>query len=356
MSGIYQVPFDREVESFRRVPYSRGPRRVARALLVFFLLAAVALAFVPWQQTAYGEGKVVAYSPIDRPQSIDAPVGGRLGEWFVQEGSRVREGDPIVRIVDVDPELLVRLRTELQAKEAAVEAAAAAVQTARSNVRRQAELVEEGLSARRQLEEAQLKEADALKSLASARADLAQVQTRLARQDVQLVEAPRDGVIVRLLEGAGGLFVKPGDSLARLVPADAAQAVELWIDGNELPLLHAGNEVRLQFEGWPALQFSGWPGLAVGTFEGRVQVIDAAQTDRPGKFRVLVQPGRGSEWPRGLLQGVQAHGWVLLGQVPLGYELWRRFNDFPPQPAPSAKAESGKKTGDEQTGNGQPMK
>lgn len=348
MSMRYRVSLDApEVKSFRRVGYSPGPRRVALALLVFFLLSTIALAFLPWQQTAYGEGQVIAYSPTDRPQSIQAPVGGRLGEWFVREGSRVAAGDPIVRIEDVDPELLVRLRTERDAAEAAVQAATAAVQTARRNVRRQADLVEEGLSARRQLEEAQLKEADALKSLASARAELAKVQTRLARQDVQQVEAPSAGVIVRILEGQGGLFVKPGDALATLVPHVAQQSVELWIDGNELPLVQVGGEVRLQFEGWPALQFSGWPAVAMGTFGGRVQVIDAAQTDRPGKFRVLVRPGPDDRWPSTdrLLQGVQAHGWILLGQVPLGYELWRRFNDFPPQPAPERKGDTQGKDG-----------
>jgi multidrug efflux pump subunit AcrA (membrane-fusion protein) len=107
----YLVSYDAaEVESFRRVPYSRGPRRAAKALVVLFVLLAMALGFVPWQQTAYGEGEVVAYSPTDRPQSIEAPVGGRIEEWFVLEGTSVREGDPVARIVDIDPELLTRLR------------------------------------------------------------------------------------------------------------------------------------------------------------------------------------------------------------------------------------------------------
>jgi adhesin transport system membrane fusion protein len=29
--------------------------------------------------------------------------------------------------------------------------------------------------------------------------------------------------------------------------------------------------------------------------------------------------------------GLRAHGWVLLDRVPLGFELWRRFNAFPPR-------------------------
>ena len=42
-------------------------------------------------------------------------------------------------------------------------------------------------------------------------------------------------------------------------------------------------------------------------------------------------------WPaaRFLRQGVRANGWVLLSVVPVGYELWRQFNGFPPAIAPS---------------------
>jgi membrane fusion protein, adhesin transport system len=33
--------------------------------------------------------------------------------------------------------------------------------------------------------------------------------------------------------------------------------------------------------------------------------------------------------PRFLRQGVRVKAWVLLDQVSLGYELWRRMNAFP---------------------------
>ena len=59
--------------------------------------------------------------------------------------------------------------------------------------------------------------------------------------------------------------------------------------------------------------------------------IDATD-DGSGKFRTLVKPDGDSEWPSGrfLRQGVRANGWVMLSQVPLGYELWRQLNGFPP--------------------------
>lgn len=348
MSMKYLVPFDDpRVGAFARVRPMGSARKVARWLVLLFLLLVVALALVPWQQTAYGEGQVVATSPTERQQPVAAPVEGWLQEWFVQEGSRVEEGDPIVRIADNDPLLLERLGAEREAALARQQAAEQALAAARSNVRRQRELNARGLSARKQLEEAQLKVADVLKELTAAQAELARLETRQARQSRQLVTAPRAGIILRRMAGEASVLVKPGDELAILVPEASERAVELWLDGNDVPLVRPGREVRLQFEGWPALQFSGWPTLAVGTFNGGVSVVDAAEAGRPGQFRVLVTPAPGAQWPEPpwLRQGVRAHGWVLLNEVPLGYELWRRFNDFPPEVPPGDKQAPGAQAG-----------
>jgi len=50
---------------------------------------------------------------------------------------------------------------------------------------------------------------------------------------------------------------------------------------------------------------------------------------------------------------VRANGWVLLNIVPIGYELWRQFNGFPPvvamdepTPADYEPAGAGKAGGD----------
>lgn len=166
--------------------------------------------------------------------------------------------------------------------------------------------------------------------LEKARAELTKVEVRLSRQAQMIVVAPRAGTIVRVLARQGGDFVKVGDPLARFVPATAASAVELWVDGNDVPLIQRGRAVRLQFEGWPAVQFSGWPSVAVGTFGARVAFVDAA-ADANGRFRVVVRPdARGWPGSRFLRQGARAHGWILLNRVSLGYELWRRLNGFPP--------------------------
>jgi adhesin transport system membrane fusion protein len=97
-------------------------------------------------------------------------------------------------------------------------------------------------------------------------------------------------------------------------------------------LIDKDRRVRLQFEGWPTVQFSGWPSVAIGTFGGRVALVDPS-ADAEGRFRLLVVPDVDDDpWPAPmyLRQGVRANGFVLLDQVSLAYELWRQANDFPP--------------------------
>jgi multidrug resistance efflux pump len=171
---------------------------------------------------------------------------------------------------------------------------------------------------------------------ALAEKELTEVEGKLARQQNQVIEAPRDGTIVRLLVNEGGEIVSQGDPLFMLVPEAAERAVEIWVSGNDAPLIAVGRPVRLQFEGWPAVQFAGWPSVAIGTFGGRVVNIDATD-DGKGRFRVLVLPGEGEVWPsrQYLRQGVRANGWILLNQVSLGYEIWRQINGFPPVVSPT---------------------
>lgn len=182
------------------------------------------------------------------------------------------------------------------------------------------------------IDEAWAAHASAGSDLAKARADLTRLDGRVARQATQKVAAPMEGTIWRVVARQNGEFLKAGATLVIIVPTTTRTAVELFLDGNDVPMVSEGRPVRLQFEGWPALQFSGWPSVAVGTFGGRVLSVDSTD-DGKGKFRVLVEQDPNDEpWPSAqyLRQGVRANGWVMVGVVSLGYELWRQFNGFPP--------------------------
>lgn len=325
------------VEHFHTLHRLHVPR-VMRAIgwiIVIGTLAVVAfLAYAPWVQTTAGFGAVTALNPNDRLQEINALVPGRIQEWYVRDGSHVSVGDPIVRVVDNDPQLIERLNAERAQVDAKLEAAETAVETAEIDMNRMRELYDQGLASRREYEQARIRVEELRSRVAEAAAELTRMDVNLSRQSVQIVRAPRDGVISQLNAGDTATFVNAGDVLATFVPDNVGRAVELFVDGRDVALVRPGAKVRLQFEGWPMVQFSGWPNLAVGTFGGEVYAVDpSAQTN--GRFRVLVveDPGAEHPWPddRFVRFGSNARGWVLLDEVSVGYELWRQMNNFPPQ-------------------------
>lgn len=304
---------------------------LTKVCLAFFVFLFILLTFTPWQQTSKGIGEIIALDPNDRVQNINSPVPGRIQSWHVQDGSFVKKGDPIVEVVDNDPNFIQRLRLERDAVFQKYQADKESSETALLDYERQTKLFKDGLSSSSQLEKSLITYKKLLASEASSAASLAKAEVSLSRQENQLVTAPRDGTILRVLHGSGSVVVKEGDVLAVFVPKDIQPAVEIFIDGNDLPLVEPGRHVRLQFEGWPAVQFSGWPSVAIGTFGGAVKIVDPSASYN-GKFRVIVTPLEDEPWPSEayLRQGTRALGWVLLNSVTLGYELWRQFNGFPP--------------------------
>lgn len=319
---------------FRTLAMLRPPRvavAIGWIVAVGIGVAIAVLFFVPWLQTAQGRGQVVALDPTDRAQEVTALVPGRIEQWYVHDGQHVDRGDPIARIVDLDPNLLSRLAAERAQVEAEIAAVRQSQAVAGIDVGRTRQLLAEGLAARRDYEQAQIKVADASAKLAESRAKLNRIEVQLRRQSAQLVRAPRDGRIQNLNAAAGGALVTAGTVLAVIAPERIERAVELLIDGRDVPLLRPGRPVRLEFEGWPAIQFSGWPSIAYGFFDGRVRTIDP-NANAQGLFRILVEPTPGKPaWPdrRFVRLGGKVHGWVQGETVTVGYELWRQLNDFP---------------------------
>lgn len=111
-------PFDDVRFAKRRLVAPTTPRfarRAVRKLMFGMTILVVGLLWAPWQQSVPGVGQVVALDPLERPQTIQAPVEGQVEEWFVREGSRVKQGDPLVKIIDNDPNLMERLRAAVAA-------------------------------------------------------------------------------------------------------------------------------------------------------------------------------------------------------------------------------------------------
>ncbi len=418
-----------EFSAMRMVQSSKWTLRIAIFICVSLVVGTLLMGMLPWQQNVPGMGRVVAFLPMERQQSVDAPIGGRIIDVEVQEGSIVRKGDPLLLISDLDPQFMARLdqrkmaiETKLSnyedkvltfeqqvvnleaARDLAITAARFRIETSKEKVNasreklaaaeasliaaeaqyaRKKNLFESKAVSKRDLEvalrdleiartskngatanlQADLNSQQALETdvekitkdtavkidetrtkiqeargqAAEARNSLTKIEGEISKAQTQRVTAPMDGVVFRVSANLFGQIVKSGDKLLEIVPQTDKRAVELWVDGNDVPLIAKGDPVRLQFEGWPAVQFAGWPSIAVGTFGGRVDLIDSTDNGK-GKFRILILPDESDlhDWPgpHYLRQGVRTKGWVLLREVSIGYEIWRQLNGFPPIVAP----------------------
>lgn len=411
---------------------------VSFLILIIVVLTTCAM-FLPWRQSVTGTGKIIVFSPMNRPQSIEAQIPGRLIEWFVRDGQIVKRGELIATLADLDSrflgetqlktlqlqrEALVARRTasevrikalkdqvsnsskvqgaavpqakerikqandRVYAAEQSLAAARQSLKTAQWQVDRITSLFNDGLRSKRDKELAELEKvradtevqralalldvakedanisrldtsrivsdtsgtinsiaatlADADQTIASTNAEIfkldVDIQNLTRRVEQRKVVAPREGRVVRLMRVGAGETVNAGDVLAVLAPQTDDRAAEVNIRDWDAPLVSVGHPVRLQIAGWPALQFIGWPRVAIGTFAGKVAVIDAVD-DGKSRYRIIVVPDQeaidkkiADPWPlpKYLRPGAQVTGWVLLGDVPLWYELWRQFNGWQP--------------------------
>lgn len=319
-----------QLKSSKMLKKDPSLKRLISLVLLGIFSIGIVLAMIPWQQTVDGFGEVTTLSPSERQQNISAPIGGRLGKWYVFEGEHVKKDDPIVEVSDLDPEVVLRLEEEKAAIELGIKSFKLAIENTKRNIKRHKFLVEKGASTQRVYEQAQMEMVNYIKELAKAKVDLAKVKVQIARQNSRLVKAPTDGVIVDRIHGMGGVIVKATDTVATIVPDSTARIVQLWVNSMDVPLIEVGDKVMLQFEGWPAVQFSGWPQIAIGTFEGEVLFI-SPQNNAQGQFKIFIKPSSNRSWPSPtvLRLGTKVHGWALLNDVSLGYEMWRRYNGFP---------------------------
>ncbi len=428
-----------EPKCLQMVSFGRSATVVAVVLWFLVIAVTVCAMFVPWQQSISGIGQVMIFSPMERPQNIEAQIPGRIVSWNIRDGEIVTKGQVVAELMDLDSKFLdpsqsARLldqRKALAARKEAAKNRLKALETQMSNLKRSQraavpsagerakqatsrisqaqqalaaakqnqvttdlnltrldDLFVKGLRSKRDFELAQLESArvqteveraiaaveiasrdetaagfdqskimaDTEAAMSNVAATIAQVQEAIesitidaSKLEIDIanltnrvaqrqVVAPCAGRIVKLLKVGAGSTVEAGSVLAVIAPTTQDLAVELLISDNDAPLVSVGRPVRLQFAGWPALQFAGWPSIAVGTFAGRVAVIDAVDNGK-NSYRVIVKPdwaaikaGKDEPWPNSkfLRPGAEASGWIMLDTVSLGFELWRQFNSFPP--------------------------
>ena len=115
---------------------SRFARWLAKILLYGLGLTIIGMLFLPWQQSLWGTGEVIAYSPNEREQIMESPIKGRivrLGDG-IMENARVLKGQLIAEIQDLDPELLSRLQAQADASQRALEASRTQLEANKRNL------------------------------------------------------------------------------------------------------------------------------------------------------------------------------------------------------------------------------
>lgn len=286
------------------------------------------LPLLPWTSFTTGQGQVTAIDPNERIQSLTATVNGFVGKWYIREGEVVKEGQLLAEIVDNDPSILDRYQQEKDAAEEGLKSSKLMMDTAQIDLDRQRRLYEQGLSARKDYEKAKIEFSKLSVEYSKNLATLTKAQTQLSRQSSQKIVAPSNGVVTRIFPAERSQLIKSGTPIAVFAPEITTPAIEVWIDGNDVALLQAGQSAMVQFEGWPSIQIAGWPSLAIGAFKARVHLVDQASSSK-GKFRVLLVPV--DSWPSNQVLRLGSHGkaYIHLARNTVGWELWRQLNGFP---------------------------
>lgn len=241
------------------------------------------------------DGTLVA----DEESQLTSVVAGRVVEVLVERGSIVQEGDPIVRLRDVDYRLqaasaraqLDQARARIGMTESGgvprpddmpdVRAALASVELAESNLRRGEELAQRGVLSAQALEETRQRAAQAreqyqttlnnarasIASLATARTALSQASTSASEATIR---APFSGEIANRMVSVGE-FVSQQTPVVTLVRTDPLR-IEVQVPQQHLTAVRPGQIVRIQVDAVPDR-----------TFEGTIRYVSAAvQRDTRG--------------------------------------------------------------------------
>lgn len=111
--------------SLRLARSSRIVRLVGKILFVALIATIALMALAPWQQSVTGTGSVLAFSPDERQQVIEATIKGKVARWGenIYENAEVAKGQLIAEIRDLDESYSARLQQQLMQTQQNLDAA-----------------------------------------------------------------------------------------------------------------------------------------------------------------------------------------------------------------------------------------
>ncbi|MNS49057.1 Multidrug resistance protein MdtA precursor [compost metagenome] len=235
----------------------------------------------------------------------EVPVGAETGGLtavgvYVDEGSYVRQGQVLVKLNDA------LLQAQLRQQQAGVQTAEANAARDDAALGRAQELKQRGFLSQASLDTALANQRASQANLASARAALSEIRTRLSQAEIK---APVSGLIISR-NVTKGQIVEAGTQLFRMV-RDGRLELDAQVPETDLPALRAGQTATIT---------SNEGVTTTGTIRIVTPEVDA-QT-RLGLARITLSPGSG------LKPGMFARASISAGAqpttvVPTGAVLYR---------------------------------
>jgi RND family efflux transporter MFP subunit len=198
------------------------------------------------RETVVVRGSVAALPNQD--VRVSALVPGRVVEMRVAEGDSVAAGEVLARL-DAHP-----YEDQLRQAEAAVQLAKANLSNAESSRKRNEDLFQRGIAARKDLEDARTQESVASASLQQADAALALARLQLARTELH---SPLGGAVIKRFVNVG----EQVDGTAAQPVVEVAGLAEVELLGNlpaaYLGRLRVGERLAITSDSLPGIQFTG---------------------------------------------------------------------------------------------------
>jgi len=184
----------------------------------------------------------------NRDVKVSAQVPGRVTELTVAEGDRVSAGQLIAKLDDHS------FRDQVTQAEAGVGTAQASVENANQSLKRNEDLVNRGIAARKDLEDAQKEATTSASELKQAQAALSTARLQLSRTEIH---SPITGTVVKRFISGGEQV--DGTAAAPIVEIANLSEVELNanVPASDISRMKDGQSIQLTSAAMPGKTFTG---------------------------------------------------------------------------------------------------
>ncbi len=217
------------------------------------------------------------YVVAQRKAAVASKATGRLVWLGVQEGSRVKKGDIIARLEDLDVKAArEQASANVQVARANLAQAQAELQDAETSLERSRGLLAQGFVSQAAHDVAAARYAKARAQIASQQAAIAAAQAALNGAQVAveqtLIRAPFDGVVLTKAANVGDIvtpFSSALDSKGAVVTMADMSTLEVEADVSESSLskVQVGQPVEIQLDAFPDKRFRGQVSRTVPTVD-----------------------------------------------------------------------------------------